>query len=967
MSLNNTICCVESIFVITAIPGMSMDENFWNELASVFADAIERPAEDRAQFLDAACEGNPLLREEVDSLIAYYDRAPDFLDDVSSLMDFKTKIRDRGGGEDHFNLVGTKVSKYEVVDMIGAGGMGMVYKAVDHELQRSIALKFLSPALSSEPEARERFMREARAASALDHPNVCTVYEVGRTESGQIFIAMAYYEGQTLKALLKDGPLDQDKVLYYAGQVARGLAKAHEKGIIHRDIKPANVMVTEDNQVKILDFGLAKMAGQNLTRQGATMGTVAYMSPEQIRGDTVDHSTDVWSLGVLIYELLEGRHPFKGDYEQAVMYSVLNDDPGELSHLSIQSTGVLKDIIGTCLQKEPECRYQSMVDILRDIEVLAGERSLSDGYRFNRTMQRGPLERASNAWRSAWVKAGAVGAVLLLAVLLFGPAVAQFGTENDEHIAVLPLQFQPQTQDNQAFASGLSYVLTNLLVDLTGSDESTWVVPASEMQRYEVQTPKEAADIFGADKVLSGDMYSTSDVISFTLRLINPINSGVIKSEQREARREEVDDALDQGFQDLLLDGLVNILGLSLEADTREAIKDKLPENDEAYRLYIQGIGYLFQYHELENLDRAIGFFEQSLAEDSLFAMAHAGLCQAYWEKSVRTTDASFLELAVAQCSRASALGESTPEVMTAVGMTYFETGQFDAAKRELQDALALDPENADAYRWLGRVYEQQNNPDSAETAYQQAIALQPESWIYQDELATFYTYAGEYDNAIAQYEIIRKLTPDNYVAYNGIAVIEGLRDNVEQAEKLFLQAIEKRPNAIAYRNLGRTYFLEGRYDESVEQYNRALELELTDREYLTLTFRADAMFWAGDQEGARAEWKRLVDLIKPFLENNPENEDLLVLMVNALVMQGAMEEATPYMDHLATLPMSANYIPYYLGRAYAVMGAYDKALTSLGRALDKGYTRYPVKNDPWFGDLQQAAAYQTFKNEYGL
>jgi len=217
-------------------------------------------------------------------------------------------------------MIGSTISHYRILEQLGSGGMGVVYKAEDTRLKRIVALKFLPPALTSNPEARQRFVLEAQAASALDHSNICTVHEIGTSDDGQMFIVMACYEGCTLKKKIERGPLDIDLAVDIAIQTSEGLARAHEAGIVHRDIKPANIFITTHNEVKILDFGLAKLAGQTLmTKTGSTMGTAAYMSPEQARGDSVDHRTDIWSLGVVLYEMLTGHRPFESDYEQALI------------------------------------------------------------------------------------------------------------------------------------------------------------------------------------------------------------------------------------------------------------------------------------------------------------------------------------------------------------------------------------------------------------------------------------------------------------------------------------------------------------------------------------------------------------------------------------------------------------------------------------------------------------------------
>ena len=266
-------------------------------------------------------------------------------------------------------MIGKTVSHYTILEEIGAGGMGIVYKAQDTQLKRHVALKFLPPELIRDEEARERFIHEARSASALDHPNICTIYEIGRTDDDRMFIAMGFYQGETLKEKIARGPLQSREAIDIIEQIARGLAKAHEKGIVHRDIKPANIFITEEGLVKILDFGLAKLSGQTkLTKAGSTLGTVSYMSPEQAQGEEVDHRTDIWSLGILLYEMLTGQLPFKGDYQQAVIYSIINEKPKSLEEIA-EVDPELDRIVHRMLQKDPRSRYSSVDELTDDLEV----------------------------------------------------------------------------------------------------------------------------------------------------------------------------------------------------------------------------------------------------------------------------------------------------------------------------------------------------------------------------------------------------------------------------------------------------------------------------------------------------------------------------------------------------------------------------------------------------------------------
>ena len=274
-------------------------------------------------------------------------------------------------------MIGQTISHYKILEKLGGGGMGIVYKAEDTKLKRMVALKFLPPHVSLDNEAKERFMHEAQAASALDHNNICTIYEIGESEDGQMYMAMALYEGETLQEKIEKGPLPIEKALDIAIQIAEGLAKAHEKEIVHRDIKPANIMITSDGVAKILDFGLAKLSGRTkLTKEGTTLGTVAYMSPEQVRGEPVDKRTDIWALGVILYEMIAGKSPFEADYEQAIMYSIMNEEPKPISGNVPEE---LRNIISGALEKDPEKRFQSVDQIATQLKKMQGTPRVPEG------------------------------------------------------------------------------------------------------------------------------------------------------------------------------------------------------------------------------------------------------------------------------------------------------------------------------------------------------------------------------------------------------------------------------------------------------------------------------------------------------------------------------------------------------------------------------------------------------------
>ncbi len=355
-------------------------------------------------------------------------------------------------------MIGKTVSHYKVLEKLGEGGMGVVYKAEDSRLHRTVALKFLPPGLTKDPEARKRFVQEARAASAIDHPNICTIYEIDETEDGQTFIAMAHYEGETLKEKIASGLLGIDLALDIAFQIASGLKEAHEKSIVHRDIKPANIIITSKGQVKIMDFGLAKLRGQTIvTREGTTLGTVSYMSPEQTRGEDVDNRTDIWSLGVVLYEMITVQRPFKGDYDQAVIYSILNDTPLEPSRARKGTSVALSEINMKLLEKSPGDRFRSMEEFQ--------EALIESGIPFRRTgvQSRRTVSLKASLKRPAFLVPAFLFVCILAVLAIF--FVRNAGEVNKARNVVLPRILDLAEQEDQFEAYLLSLEVDDLLSD----------------------------------------------------------------------------------------------------------------------------------------------------------------------------------------------------------------------------------------------------------------------------------------------------------------------------------------------------------------------------------------------------------------------------------------------------------------------------------------------------------------------
>ncbi len=542
-------------------------------------------------------------------------------------------------------MIGRTVSHYHILEKLGEGGMGVVYKAEDTKLKRMVALKFLPPELTRDKEAKERFIHEAQAASALDHPNICTIHEIGETEpapgesgGGQIFMVMACYEGETLKKRIPQGGADDrsllpiPEALGIAIQIAQGLSKAHGHGIVHRDIKPANIFITREDMVKIVDFGLAKLAGQTqLTKAGATLGTVAYMSPEQARGEVLDHRTDIWSLGVILYEMLTGQMPFRGEYDQVVLYHIMDADPEPMSGLRAGVPTELERIVNKALTKDPRERYQHADDMLVDLRK-AGKESGSAG-RIQPSLGAKPKPRPLKRILAA-------GAGLAVLVIGFFIVKSWMGGEvfASKPIPIAVIAFENQTGD--AAYNYLKKVIPNLLITDLEQSKYLQVATWERMNDLLKQTGKKDVEFIDEETgfelcrrdnipaLAMGSVTKAGNVFVTDVKVLDVETKQLLKSVRSQG--EGVESILRKQVDEL---GREIARGVGLAERKVETIPTQIAEvttkSLDAYNYFIRGR----EEYEKMYSPEAIPFLEKAVALDSTFAMAYLYLGLAYGDR----------------------------------------------------------------------------------------------------------------------------------------------------------------------------------------------------------------------------------------------------------------------------------------------------------------------------------------------
>jgi serine/threonine protein kinase/Flp pilus assembly protein TadD len=811
----------------------------WQQVKKVLNGALELAPEQRPAYLDQICSTDDSLRRNVESMLESATGAESAFLPTSTLRIAIAR--------------GAHLGDYEVQSLIGSGGMGEVYRARDLRLHREVAIKVLPSFLSSDPERLRRFEQEARAAAALNHPNILAVFQMG-TYEGAPYLVSELLEGLTLREQVRRGALPVRKAIDYAVQIAHGLAAAHDKGIVHRDLKPENLFVTKNERVKILDFGLAKLmqptaedrattltGDQKIDQQteaGIVLGTVGYMSPEQVRGEPTDYRADIFAFGAVLYEMFSGRRAFQGQTAADTMGAILRDDPPPLSQFAHEIPPGSQRIVQRCMEKNPEQRFHAASDLAFALE------SLSDrGAALSSTSTAG-LERSWLRHRMRRVVGLLIALVLVTAALLSISSIrsALLGSKPQriQSIAVLPLENLSHDAEQEYFANGMTDAL---ITDLAKSSRLR-VISRTSIMSYK-DTKKNLPGIaheLGVDAIVEGSVMASGNRVRITAQLIEAHTDKHLWAESYER---DVRDILS------LQDDVASAIATAIQGNVAQSQKQPRPQVDpDAYRLYLKGM-YYWDKRTAEGFQKATEYLNQAIDKDPSFALAYSSLAENYLNLSGYSLASTREVLPKARVAalKSLELDDTLSDAHRALATIYLMEWNFPEAEKKYREALALNPNDAGAHQGYGALLARMRRLDEASVELTKATELDPLWLMHGVYLGNIYYYQRRYDEAVKQYNKVLEMNSEFWLAHGYRAFAYEKQKRFKEADADLQKVLAAFPHTNAKAAVGELYALQAKKAEA-HKIIRELK-ENSKKEYVSDYWLATVYVALGEKDEA--------------------------------------------------------------------------------------------------------------------
>jgi non-specific serine/threonine protein kinase len=922
----------------------------------IFHAALDQEPDQVGAFLDAACEGDEVLRRKVEALVASHQRAGSFIE--TTVAGITTRIIEN---EQADLLVGRTIGHYKISKRIGTGGMGDVYLATDMTAGRKAALKLLPMRFTGDAERLKRFQQEAHAVVGLNHPNILTVYEIGEDHSIH-YIASELIEGETLRQRLMRGRIEVGEAVDVAIQVASALAAAHETGIVHRDIKPENIMLRPDGYVKVLDFGIAKLAESTFaeatadeaesvtlaeTNLGSILGTVRYMSPEQARGAQVDKRTDVWSLGVVLYEMVTGHAPFTGETPGEAMTSILEKEPPALTSYITHTPAELQQIISRTLRKERAERYQSAHELLEALQSL------------RRSMEfKTALERSTKA--PSWLRWTAMTAALLaLAAIVAG--IVMFSRNRvrstlvvpEKSIAVLPFENLSRDPDSAYFADGVQEEILTRLASIANLK----VISRTSTQRYQSK-PRNLAEIakqLGVANILEGSVQKADDQVRVNAQLINAQTDSHLWADTYDRKLTDVFEV-----ESDIAKGIAESLRAKLTGREEQALAVKPTNNPEAYDAYLRGLSFEARSHapswftSPDLILKAIGFYERTVQLDANFALVWARLSRMnsfLYFNPVDPTTATRREAAKRALDNAQKLEANSPETLLALGYyQYWVLRDYGRAKTTFGRVSKMLPSSSEVSRALALIARREGQWDESIAQFEHALGLDPRNVELLITAAETYGMRRQFPAALKLYDRALDITPNDPDVMAAKGSIYQAQGDLPEAARLLSQINEHTPAEETFHIKITQARLERNYGECVRLL-QAREAEFASKSQyekaLNPVWLAFMQRVAGNTAGAKITAERARNTLEPLYRHQPDNFVFAASLSQIYAAMGQKQSALKAAEEsIVLLPSSKDRVSgpsleQNLALIQAIFGENSRALSTLTELLQTAYGRW--------------------------
>jgi non-specific serine/threonine protein kinase len=965
-----------------------MNAERWKQVNDLFQSTVERAPEERAAFLDEACHDDEGMRREVESLLTSHGRAENFIEVPAFEVVPELATNDSAGA-----LVGKLIGHYRIESLIGIGGMGEVYLARDGRLGRKAALKLLPDNVTTDETQLSRFKNEARTASALNHPNILTVYEIGAEENLQ-FIATEFIEGVTLRAALASGRMSAHEALEIAVQVASALAAAHDAGVVHRDIKPENIMLRPDGYAKVLDFGIAKLTedrasdGHRIettallqTRPGLVLGTAHYMSPEQARGQKVDARSDIWSLGVVLYEMVAGSPPFRGETPSDCIAAILTAEPAPLSSVSLNAPAKLESILQKALRKNSDERYQTIKEMLNELRTLKAKLEAESSLSPTKSIGDSNASEINRPKRRVFVT--------LVAAVLAAVAVASFfffftpaASSNEKSIAVLPFENLSEDKSNAYFADGIQdEILTRLskIADLK-------VISRTSTQRYKKthQKPSEIGKQLGVANLLEGSVQKTNDQVRVNVQLIRAANDSHLWAETFDRRLTDI-----FSVESDVAKAIADQLRAKLTGQEEQVIAARPTNNPQAYDAYLRGLACALKTgNSPANTLAAQKYLKEAVRLDPKFALAWAQLSYVdalgYLTLSLQPTEALREETGQA-AETALALQPSLGEAILAKGYYYYAClKDSEAAVRYFEQARQFLPNSSQIPESLAYVARRRGQWEQSEIYFNEAERLDPRNASLLTQHAQSYMLCRRFSEALRKFDQVLEIIPDDVDTLAQQAGIAQAQGDLMRAGALLAPLNPPADDTGALEIQVYQAILERHPAEMIAR----LQEMLANPDPALGFNNGELRFWlgwaqdvAGDHAAAQESWKQARLELEPFLKEQPDNYELIGDL--ALVNMGLGDKAAAFAlseQAMKVVPLEKDAVDgpapiEVFARVAAQLGEPDRAIASLQKLLSipsEGAlaSRVPLtpallRLDPMFDPLRKDPRFQKLTLEH--